>query len=242
MNTNNGKKYLGVAMVLICAPCARAGRIVVEMPDGQTPASAAIADNADNSVREAEINGSKVTFNDLHTETTYTARIELKDGTILQGVDLSWNSEEPERKDAPPLSNDDKKEIIAQTAEIKSFYSSTEILQLKGNHDRAVAVMRLIRDGGFYNDKGGEIIWRIEVWYFKFHYGGWAKVQQANKVLRRERFPDKNTFDQETAHLKFVPELGGMRIDTDGTEQIIKLREDAGKEKPPVVEEAESDE
>jgi len=232
---------LGLFTLLVLAAVARAGKIVVQLPDGEKATSAMIARNDDNNVSEGKIEGQRVTFDAVGPDSTHTAQIILQSGTVLQGVDLTWYTEAPKKKDAGKLTADDIRQILAVTTDIKSFYSSTEIIQLHGDHDRAVGLVRLIRDGGFYNDKGGEIIWRMEVWYFKFQYGGWEKVQQSNKVLRRERFRDRAEYEAATKHLKYVPELGGISLGEAEKERVIELTSDSGKENPPKVEEEEEE-
>jgi len=72
-------------------------------------------------------------------------------------------------------------------------------------------LVELIRDTDFH-DSGGNIIWRVELWYYKNQFGGWQKVQQQSKVLARERFKDQKAFNAKVAKIKWIPELGGLKI------------------------------
>jgi hypothetical protein len=95
-----------------------------------------------------------------------------------------------------------------------------------------VALTRLIRDTNFHADKGGEVIWRIELWYFQFHYGGWEKIGQVNRVLRRERFGSADQFQAATAKLRWTPELGGIRLAKDHASTAITLAPPATQPAP----------
>jgi hypothetical protein len=163
--------------------------------------------------------GRLVTFANLLPATAYSVRIALADGAVLQGVDLSWHSPEAARNDAGPLDDDDRKQITAIVKDVQGFENKKDILLLSGNHDRAVALVQLIRDSGFHSDKGGELIWRIELWYFKNQHGGWEKVPQTNKVLRRERFTAKQQFEQ-AMKIKWMPGLGGITLGQDETRKL----------------------
>ncbi len=85
--------------------------------------------------------------------------------------------------------------------------------------------MRLQRDKDFVGNTGDEIVWRIELWYFKNQHGGWEAVAQQNKVLRRERFKTREAYRSATEKLKWTPELGGIRIAKDQPRLKITLPE-----------------
>jgi hypothetical protein len=157
-----------------------------------------------------------ISFSNLLPATPYDVQIALADGTELRPIDLSWYNEEPAKADAGPLDDTDRHDINMIVTDVPSFYNKGELLLLKGDHDRAVGLVQMVRDTPFYASKG-DIVWRIELWYFKNQYGGWEIISQQNKIIRRERF--KNASDYAAAlKVKWVPELGGIRL-PDGAKQ-----------------------
>lgn len=164
---------------------------------------------------EGKPHGQEILFAMVLPDTAYNVRVTLSDGTVLQGVDLSWYNEEPAKKDAGDLDKDDREQIRAIVQDVPGFYNKRDFLMLQGDHDRAVALLRLVRDKDFVNDKGKEIIWRIEVWYFKNQLGGWEAVQQQNKVLRRERFASPAARNSVEGSIRWMPQLGGLKVAKD---------------------------
>jgi hypothetical protein len=172
---------------------------------------------------EGKVDGQVVTFAKVLPDTAYDLRVTLSDGTVIQGVDLGWYNEKPARKDAGDLDNDDREQIRAIVQDVPGFYNKRDILMLRGDHDRAVALLRLVRDKDFVNDKGGEVIWRIELWYFKNQNGGWEAVQQQNRILRRERFPSPAARKAAEDPIRWTPSLGGIRIGKNEVSRAVTL-------------------
>jgi hypothetical protein len=142
---------------------------------------------------------------------------------VLAGFDTGWYEEEAggaARGPAEPLTDDDRREISDIVSKVPSFYDRAELLQLAGDHDRAVGLVQLVRDRAFHASAQGEIIWRVEVYYFKFQAGGWEKVQQQNKVLRRERFRSREQYEDVVGKLRWNPLLGGVRVGKDETKRL----------------------
>mgnify|MGYP000743043777 CR=1 FL=1 len=214
----------GVAVWLILtAGAARlaAANLVVELPEGATAREATATAASMKLSTAGRIDGRMVRFEKLLPDTPYDIHIRLADGTTLAGVDLSWYSPDPPKADSGELDEDDRGQIRALVQDVRQFYDRAEILQLVGDHDRAVALVQQIRDSAFHGDKGGEVIWRIEVWYFANRAGGWERIAQTNKVLRRERFKDRAAYQAEIAKLSWIPRLGGVRIAAD-EDRVIK--------------------
>jgi len=44
-----------------------------------------------------------------------------------------------------------------------------------------------MRTRAFHAQRGDEVIWRTELWYFRYHYGGWERVGNVERVLERHR-------------------------------------------------------
>jgi len=187
------------------------------------------------------ITGSKISFSNLLPAAAYDIRLLCADGRVLQGVDMSWYSDEPLAGELKPMDEDDRKQIQELFDGIKAFENKRKMLLMAGNHQRATILAELIRDTAFYSDKGGEIIWRIELWYFKNQHGGWEKIAQASKVLRRERFTKKEDFEKATA-TKWVAELGGIKLAKDEKKVLkVSLKDQPAVNKKPVLEPEEHD-
>ena len=212
----------------MCALSARAAgvRLAVEVAGKQEPASAVAVASGVKVETEGKVDGRTVVFEGLLPDTPYDVRVVLKDGTVLQGVDMAWYNEEPADEEAGEITDDDREQINGILG-VTRFYNKVVVLALRGDHDRATALVRLVRDTEFYGDKGGEIVWRIELWYFKNQYGGWEAVGNQNKVLRRERFRSKAAYDADAGKIRWTPELGGVRVtakDGEGTGvRVIKV-------------------
>src|SRR6202020_696058 len=117
-------------------------------------------------------------FQNLSTDIVYDVRLDLADKSVVQGVNLRWYDDDPAKADAGELTDDDRTAIKA-IVDVPSFYNHSDILALRGTHQRATALVQLVRDKDFYNGSG-QIVWRVELWYFEEEFGGWEKVAQQN--------------------------------------------------------------
>lgn len=192
----------------------------------QTPADLKVASGVATALKtdvRGEVGEQGVVFEKLSAQTPYDVKLTLADGGVIQGVDLSWYDAEPAKTDAGELTDDDRS-AIADIVHVPSFYNKSDILALQGDHDRVVALVQLVRDKDFYNGKG-QIIWRVELWYFHDDFGGWEKVDQQNKIIRRERFKSREEYDAAVGKLKWAPELGGIRLSADDRGTTLKLED-----------------
>jgi len=211
-----------VFALLLASTFVRAEDLTISLPKGAQVASA----RADNAPMKLSATGTvqdqTVRFTKLLPSTVYDIAITLKDGTILQGVNLGWLNEEPVDATAQPMTDEDRKEVTGLVQPDKDFFNKIEILQLTGDHNRATALVRMIRDRAFHSDKGGEVISRFEIWYFRFEYGGWEKVQQGQKILRRDRFKSQADYEKTIGPIRWTPELGGIKLEK-GKDRAITL-------------------
>jgi hypothetical protein len=205
-------RAFAIALLLVCAAALRADLAAVTLKTDSPPTKAVAVGPANASI-DGRIDGPVVTFDSLPKGVAWDVQVTLKDGTVLAGVDMGWyaplaNDHDPSPE---PLDDDAKAEIGAIVGQIPSFYNKSDLLLLRGDAKRAVGLVQLVRDSAFHASKDGEIIWRVELYYFEYQAGGWAKVQQQNKVLRRERFKTRAEYEAATAKLKWTPELGGLK-------------------------------
>jgi len=210
-------------MLILCATSLVYGEeLTVKLPPTAQASSAVANEPAMKLSTTGVIKSDAVSFAKLLPLVSYDIALTLKDGSILQGMNLGWLNEEPVNAKTEPMTDDDRAEVTGLVKPDKDFFNKIEILQLAGDHNRATALVRMIRDRGFHSDKGGEVISRFEIWYFRFEYGGWEKVQQGQKILRRDRFPSQEAYEKTIGPIKWVPELGGIKLEK-GQNRTITL-------------------
>jgi hypothetical protein len=91
------------------------------------------------------------------------------------------------------------------------------------NHDHAAELAESFRDTESHSSAGGEIIRRIELWYFKNQQGGWERVPQQNQVLYRERFKTEAEYSRFTRKFRCMPALGGIRFEKNVSTRTVKV-------------------
>jgi len=141
----------------------------------------------------------KVVFEYLPGDAVYDVCIATTDGRAVEGIDLSFvdarliRLAEQRRAElgveATPRRNftaDDAEDIMRFVDDLEDFMDLRRVLYIAGWGGRATALVELMRIRDFHADDG-EVIWRIELWYFVYHSNGWQRVANQNRVLRRVR-------------------------------------------------------
>ena len=171
------------------------------------------------------ISTGKVVFEKLLPGESYDVTLTQPDQKQLRLIDLSWYADLPPADTEPgPLKDEDRAAIHDILTNIKAFTNKNTLLTLVGNADRAVALVELIRDTDFHARKADEIIWRVEVWYFEYQAGGWAKVQQQNRIIERQRFKSTAAFEAYRKPLTWIGIEKGLRIEK-GKDATVNLPE-----------------
>lgn len=221
-------KPIALALLLIIAPLSLAAgpALVLKVPEGLAVKSAVATAPEMKLDTPGAITGPSIRFENLLPDSPYNIALTLDDGTLLQGVNMEWYGMDPKQADAGPISDEDRKEVTTILTDVKAFENKKNMLMMDGDNTRITALVELIRDIEFHAS-GGNITWRIELWYFKNEFGGWAKVSQQNKVLRRERFKNKAAFDAAVPKIKWVPALGGLRVKKDQAQAEVNLPAEA---------------
>lgn len=214
--------------LFFCVSSALGADIIVKLPPGTTVKNAQAKPMKMKLTTSGKIDGTTVRFTNLLPNVPYDLTLKLADGTVLQGVNMGWYDLEPANPDAAPINEDDKAQITAVLKQVLSFFNRNDIVLLNGTHDRATVLVQLVRDKGFHSDKGDEVIWRMELWYYKNEHGGWEKVQQAAEMLRRERFASRQQYHETVDHLRWTPELGGLKVAKNGPDVTVTLAANAG--------------
>jgi hypothetical protein len=213
-----------IAFWLPSAAFAAEVELTVQLPEGVVlkDATANSTETKLSTAGKFEAKAHRVTFENLLPDTPYDLTLTLSDGTILQGVNMNWYGMDAAKAGAGPLDDDDRKVIGAIVNDPRAFENKRAILFTEGDNTRVTMLVELIRDKDFHAGEGN-IIWRVELWYFENQFGGWAKVVQQNKVLRRERFKDQAAFDAAVGKIKWVRELGGVKLSKDKPAAEITL-------------------
>ena len=108
-----------------------------------------------------------------------------------------------------PATAEDRKAIEALITDPPQFYDKIRPLRIAADHQHATVLVELIRTRDFHSERGGrggEVIYRVELWYFENLFGGWAKDNNTEKVLVRVR-GNPVTLQQ---NWQFLPETGGF--------------------------------
>ncbi len=154
---------------------------------------------------------------DLPGDATYDLCIETTDGRSIEGIDLDFADarllrladERRKQLDLPPepphaFSPDDVKEILAYLDGLRDFMDARRALYVRGHGRRATVLVEALRTRDFYAKANDQVIWRVELWYFEYHYGGWVQAEETNRVLHRQRIPYARW---EKISIEYFPEL-----------------------------------
>lgn len=224
----NPRKLLHAGLILVTGLAmsgiaqAKELSLRIELPADVVPRSGEATASAMKLKTDGQVDGRNVNFTNLLPDTPYTIRISLADGSTWRGVDMTWYNAEPLQADAGPITDDDLTEIRSIITDVPSFYNKSSVVDVSGNHDRATVLVQLVRDKDFHAG-ANEVIWRMELWYFKFEAGGWAIIPQQNKVLLRVRYPTHEAFHKATGRMKWLPQLGGIRLEKDKPLTVITV-------------------
>ncbi len=120
---------------------------------------------------------------------------------------------------APELTDKDRAWIVDWVAHLNLFENKKRVLDMDGTGERARVLVERLRD-----DEAGPTtldvleptaFWRIEIWEFNKHYGGWTKDKAV--VVVREQVPIR-VF--RTYRRMFEKRLGGIRVPADGAASV----------------------
>ncbi|MBN1554111.1 MAG: hypothetical protein JXA11_05150 [Phycisphaerae bacterium] len=170
------------------------------------------------------------TFADLPGGAVYDVCITAADGREIEGIDLSFVDERLERladarrkqlelpaRQPGRFTNTDVQAILKFIADWRDFMDARRVLYVQGRGDRATVLVELMRLREFHDSKRSQetkpdILWRMELWYFARRGGGWERLPNVERVLRRARTsPD----EWKKISVEYTPRLS-MAIDDDG--------------------------
>jgi len=132
------------------------------------------------------------------------------DGTETRWEGASLDYHRPV-KPSTAATAEDRKNIETLITDVPQFYDKCRPLRIAADHQHAAVLVELIRTRDFHSDAGGEVIYRVEVWYFENLFGGWAKDANTESVLARVRGKP----GELQKNWQFVPEMGGLIASAD---------------------------
>ena len=136
-------------------------------------------------------------FVGLPGDATYDVVITTASGRSLEGIDLSFvdarllrladvrreqlgvPAEEPQR-----FTQADADAIMRYVQDLQGFMELRRPLYIAGHGRRATLLVETMRTREFH-ESDGNIVWRIELWYFEHHGGRWARLDNQSRLLRR---------------------------------------------------------
>lgn len=141
----------------------------------------------------------RVVFKDVPGDRTYDLQVLTGQGRRVEGIDLEFTDARllrmarrgrrlrnlparPERS----FTRADAREVARFVRKQDDFMDWGRTLYVQGHGRYATALVELMRTRGFYAGRG-QVIWRIELWYFENQGSGWMRLANQEKVLRRER-------------------------------------------------------
>ena len=156
-------------------------------------------------------------FKNLPGDARYDICFRAPDGRRIEGIDLDFVGERMLRLSAARRKHlglpaerfqqfgpAEAKKLIAFIADMKDFMEIRRVLYIKGRGIRATMLVELMRTRDFYSRKGSEVIWRVELWYFKNHFGGWDKLPNQERILHRLRTAREKW---QAVNIEYFPQL-----------------------------------
>jgi hypothetical protein len=162
----------------------------------------------------------KAVFTDLPGDANYDICLTTTDGREIEGIDMAFVDARLQRlADArrkqlglpvrqPGLFTDKDVAAIREfVAGWEDFMDTRRILCIRGHGDRATVLVELMRLKAFHASGRGEnqqIIWRVELWYMQNAGGGWERIPNVERTLRRFRGLQA---DWRKIHVEYTPDL-----------------------------------
>ena len=166
----------------------------------------------------------KFVFKSLPGEASYDVCVKTTDGRELEGIDLDFldarmlrlAAERRKRLELPPeapheFSVEDVNLIVKQLTSLREFMEIHRPLYVEGHGKWATVLIEMMRTRKHYAG-GDRLIWRVELWYMEYRHGGWEKIGNQERVLRRLRVTpavwQKTHVEYYHTLSAFVDELG----------------------------------
>jgi phage shock protein E len=176
-------------------------------------------------------------FSNLPGDATYDLCLRLGDRREIEGVDLSFLDarllrlarERRKQLALPPerahkFSQADADQLLAYARDMKDFMEDRRVLYIKGHGRRATMLIEQLRLRKFVAASGaarpGKIIWRVELWYFLEQRGGWERIANQERMLRRI---EDTPASWSKTHIEYYPKLS-VRVDESGKSKGVNFQ------------------
>ena len=205
------------------------GRIV---PPGRVRSIRAVRRDTGKTFSPGQFNAAdgSFAFRGLVGEADYDLIVETTDGRRFEGISLSFADERllrlaaerrrqlglPPEGDAP-FTSADMEELLRMVREMKDFMEVRRVLYVRGMGRRATMLVELMRTRDFYDRKDGQVIWRIELWYFQKHFGGWERIANMERVLERRRIARAAW---QAIDVEYYPQIS-VHVDAEGRSPAV---------------------
>lgn len=178
-------------------------------------------------------------FQKMPGATAYDICITTTDGRDYEGIDLDFAGARlaqlaemrrkklalPAKKKPEKFLAEDVRAIEKFVADWQDFLDTRRILYISGQGNRAVVLIELMRTREFHKSrkprsKDSELIWRIELWYLARQSGGWERLPNTERLLRRARMVPRDW--QQKIAVEYYPQLTA-RLDAAGQSKPIRF-------------------
>jgi phage shock protein E len=177
------------------------------------------------------------TFTRLPGDATYDLCLRLDDGREIEGIDLNFVDarlgklavERRKQLGLPPdrtrkFSQADADGLLAYARDMEDFMEDRRVIYIKGHGRRATMLIELMRLRKFVAASGaarpGKIIWRVELWYFLEQRGGWERMANQERMLRRIEDTPANW---SKTHIEYYPKLS-VYLDAAGQAKPVDFK------------------
>ena len=202
-----------VLLFAMMGPTATAATLVLDLQGAHKvlSAQAVIRSEKENARIPGILNRGKCVFKDLQPG-IYDVVLETKFGTI-EGVNLKTYDELGRLETVDEfgkLKSKEFKDVLRRATLIKIFENKRRIFAIEGHAKRArVLVERFMDEDTSLPSEEPQVFWRIEIWIYRYWYGGWLRDKRYELILR------KKATVKEFAKIRWVaePALGGILIE-----------------------------
>jgi hypothetical protein len=188
-------------------------------------------------------------FADLPGDARYDVCFRARDGREVEGVDLDFVDQRllrlahlrrrrmgiPDLQE-PAFESEDAEELVRWVREMDDFMEQRRVLYVAGQGRRATLLVESMRTRSFHASESDEVIWRVELWYFEKHPGGWDRLANQERLLRRLRTQRE---PWSTVSLEYYPSLSGYvsaEGESEKMEFTLPAEVDASRGRPPASE------
>ncbi len=181
---------------------------------------------------EYDPNSGQFRFASVPGDASYDVCVTTGEGKEYQGVDLSFVdarllrlADIRRRKLGLKRPRDyrfdqsDANSLLDWVKSWDDFLEDRRVLYIRGDGPKATMLVELMRTREFYAS-GGKLVWRVELWYFREKRGGWDRLPDQERTLRRERVSPE---EFRKISVEYYPALTAF-VDPNGQSEPVRFR------------------